>query len=121
VWFPCGSLPMGTTPVSRRDDTSPAADDDGDGMTNGAEFAAGTDPLDPNSRLAVTAWGVGPGGFLMSFATVVGKVYAVEYCDTLATWSVLASGIAGTGEVVELNDPSAAGNSQRFYRLRVSQ
>jgi hypothetical protein len=99
----------------------PAADDDSDGMTNAAEFVAGTDPLDPNSRLAVTPLGVGPGGFSMSFPTVVGKVYAVEYSDTLAAWSVLASGIAGTGGAVEFNDPSAAGNSQRFYRLRVSR
>jgi hypothetical protein len=97
---------------------APAADDDSDGMTNAAEFVAGTDPLDPNSRLAVTALQVGPGGFSMSFPTVVGKVYAVEYSDTLAAWSVLASGIEGTGGVIEFNDSSTS--AQRFYRLRVS-
>jgi hypothetical protein len=99
----------------------PAADNDGDRMTNAAEFIAGADPLDPNSRLAVTASSVGPGGFSMSFPTVAGKVYAVEYSETLAGWSVLLSGIAGTGRLVEFNDPSAAGTSQRFYRLRVPQ
>jgi hypothetical protein len=98
-----------------------AADEDGDGMTNAAEFLAGTDPLDPNSRLAVTAVQVGVGGFSMSFPTVAGRVYTVEYSDTLAAWSVLASGIAGTGGMVEFNDPTATGSSQRFYHLRVSQ
>jgi hypothetical protein len=99
----------------------PVADDDSDGMTNAAEFLAGTNPLDPDSRLAVTALQVGPEGFSMRFPTVTGKVYAVEYSDTLAAWSVLAFGILGTGGMVEFNDQSAAGNSQRFYRLRVSR
>jgi hypothetical protein len=35
--------------------TDPAADPDGDGVPNLAEFYLGTDPLDPNSRLRVTA------------------------------------------------------------------
>jgi hypothetical protein len=98
---------------------APDADEDGDGMTNAAEFLAGTAPLDPTSRLAVTAVQAGPGGFSMSFTTVAGKVYAVEYSDTLGAWSVLASDIAGTGGVLEFNDPGPPGCSQRFYRLRV--
>lgn len=99
----------------------PAADADGDGMTNLAEFLAGTDPLNPSSRLAVTGYGLGPGGFSMSFATVAGKTYAVDYSDTLQGWSVLRSGIAGTGGMVQVNDPSAGGDAQRFYRLRVAE
>ncbi len=90
-------------------------------MTNAAEFVAGTVPLDPKSQLAVTAVNVGPGGFSMPFPTVVGKVYAVEYSENLGAWSVLTSGVAGTGEEAEVNDPGATGISQRFYRLRVSE
>jgi len=45
----------------------------------------------------------------MTFPTVVGKVYAVEYSESLAAWSVLTSGIAGTGGEVEFSDPSAGG------------
>ncbi len=97
----------------------PVADDDGDGMTNWAEFRAGTDPLDPNSRLVVTASVVGPGGFSMIFPTVVGKVYAVEYSENLTAWSVLTSGIAGTGGEAAFNEPSTSGNWQRYYRVRV--
>ena len=88
-------------------------------MTNAAEFMAGTDPLDPGSLLAVTAMSAGPGGFSMGFPTVVGKVYAVEYSENLAAWSVLTSGIAGTGGEVEFNDPNTSGSAQRFYRVRV--
>jgi hypothetical protein len=97
----------------------PAADADGDGMTNAAEFMAGTDPLDANSRLAVTAMSAGPGGFSMTFPTVVGKVYAVEYSESLAAWSVLTSGIAGTGGDIQFNDSSTSGAAQRFYRVQV--
>jgi hypothetical protein len=99
--------------------TQRQVDAGGDGMTNAAEFAAGTDPLDPISRLAVTAMSAGPGGFSMTFPTVAGKVYVVEYSETLAAWSVLTSGIAGTGGVIELNDLDVGAGSQRFYRLRV--
>jgi hypothetical protein len=98
---------------------NPADDADGDGMTNAAEFGAGTNPRDPGSRLEVTAFSVGSGSFAISFPTVAGKVYGVEYSANLAAWSVLTSGIAGTGGHYEFNDPSAGGNAQRFYRVRV--
>lgn len=98
---------------------TPQADPDGDGMTNASEFTAGTDPRDRNSRLEVTSLRAGPHGFLMRFPTVLGRVYAVEYSATLASWSALTSGLPGTGGTVTFNDPSAVGNSYRFYRVRV--
>ena len=58
---------------------------------------------------------------LISFSTVLGKVYSVEYSATLKGWTVLKSGIAGTGGMVEFDDPSVGGNSRRFYRLRIGQ
>jgi hypothetical protein len=55
----------------------------------------------------------------MTFPTVVGKGYAVEYSETLAGWSALTSGIAGTEGDVQFNDPSMSGTAQRSCRVRV--
>jgi hypothetical protein len=58
---------------------------------------------------------------VVSFATVVGKTYSVERSDTLQnnSWTVLQSGIAGTGGVVEITDTNAAAQPKRFYRINV--
>jgi len=90
-------------------------------LANAAGPAAGTNPTDPSRRVAVSAVQWGPRGFSMIFPTVTGKVYAVEYSETLAGWSDLLSGFSGTNGMVEVNDPGALGNARRFYRVRVSQ
>ncbi len=98
---------------------TPQADPDGDGMTNSAEFTAGTDPRNPKSRFTVTAVSVESGCCSLSFPTILGRVYAVEHSDSLTSWSALTSGLPGTGGTVAFNDPSAVGNAHRFYRVSV--
>jgi len=54
----------------------------------------------------------------LSFGTVVGQRYFVEFQDFLGVgWSTLP-GVAGTGDVVTVIDLDPVGNS-RFYRVRV--
>jgi len=91
------------------------------GPADAAELVAGTHSIGPSSRLAVSAVRMSPKGFSIVFPTVTGKVYAVEYSETLTGWSTLLSGLAGTNEMVEVTDPGALGNARRFYRVRVSQ
>ena len=60
----------------------------------------------------------GPDGFRVSLPTQSGRVYALEYQDTLSngTWTALPLA-AGNGCTLTLKDPTAAG-TQRFYRVR---
>ncbi|MBW8780362.1 MAG: discoidin domain-containing protein [Verrucomicrobia bacterium] len=96
-----------------------SADPDGDGLTNGQEFAAGTDPTNTSSVLKVTDIAVGGGNITVSFPTVPGKTYRVERSDTLqaGSWSVLQDNITGTGGIFRVTDGGAAGQSKRFYRI----
>jgi hypothetical protein len=54
-------------------------------MTNAQEYAAGTDPNDCTSALRVTgiqAGTVNGNDMVVSFPSVAGKSYRVDYCDT---------------------------------------
>jgi hypothetical protein len=97
------------------------ADSDGDGLTNGQEYQAGTNPRDPNSALRITSATAAGGKFVVSFPSVAGKFYAVEYTDSLpnATWPVLATNIAGTGGTIPITDTIPAGVVQRYYRVKL--
>jgi alpha-tubulin suppressor-like RCC1 family protein len=71
----------------------------------------------PSPKLVAATWS--GGSVNLSFATVAGAQYVVEYTDQLAPpqWHELQT-IVGTGSSVGFADPTPAG-SQRFYRLRV--
>jgi glucose/arabinose dehydrogenase len=102
--------------------TTGAADSDGDGQTNAEEYRAGTQPLEAQSVLRVQNAVASPDGtMVVSFASVSGKRYQVEYRDDLLTgvWQILAINIPGTGGPVTVEDPAAAGQPQRFYRVRL--
>ena len=61
-------------------------------------------------------------GMVISFGSVSGKTYAVEYTDCLTptNWSVLFGGITGTGGTMQFTDTSAVGLTQRFYRVHLT-
>lgn len=93
-----------------------ARDDDGDGLSNAAEFAAGTDYLDPASvlKLRITTSDV----IQLQFEAVSNRTYTVEFTDSLGPpqWRRLVDVLASTNTYTELIlDPSPA--PQRFYRL----
>ncbi len=103
----------------------PQLDGDGDGMTHFEEFLAGTDPRSSSSRLTFdqTAW-VANGlnhDFRLSFGSVSGVTYRVEYNNTLAPsgWTALGGDRLGTGEILHITDPTANARFRRFYRLGV--
>jgi uncharacterized protein (TIGR03790 family) len=109
-------------PTGHSNDFSLAQQDaDGDGMSNGQEYIAGTDPRDAASYLKVGGLTRGGNDFLLRFPTVSGKTYGVLCCDDLsAGWTnVVADNVSGTGGEVEIQDPGAALLPRRFYRLIV--
>jgi hypothetical protein len=99
-----------------------AADDDGDGQCNGAEYVAGTDPTNAVSYLKVDAITLENGGSAtgLRFLAVSNKTYTVQYRESLANgeWSRLADVVAApTNRVVEISDPGVRTAGRRFYRL----
>jgi titin len=94
---------------------------DGDGLTNLQEFHAGTNPTNSASVIRITV--VQPSGadVVVSFPSVPGKIYRVEMKDdvTLATWTLLADQITGTGNLISITDPGATSLPKRFYHALV--
>ncbi|HWH68665.1 MAG TPA: thrombospondin type 3 repeat-containing protein, partial [Candidatus Sulfotelmatobacter sp.] len=101
------------------------ADPDGDGMSNYAEFVAGTDPADPGSRLVVTSL-VSSGsasGMALSISGRSGRRYTLERSVSLrpAEWyPVVTSGILSTNQTVQFSDPEPP-PTQAFYRVVVAR
>jgi alpha-D-xyloside xylohydrolase len=96
-------------------------DPDGDGFDNLQEYLAGTDPLNASNFLHVNSITMPESGFGFGFASVLGMTYEVDYTPDLVTvpWQLLTNGVAGTGGTVPIVDPTAAGQTQRFYRVKL--
>jgi hypothetical protein len=98
------------------DDPADAARDlDSDGLTNLAEFRAGTDPASSASRLALN---VAPSGSsaTLTVQAVPGKSYSILVRDdlTAGAWQKLQD-VTGSG-AVSVTDP-ASGQRHRYYRV----
>jgi len=100
----------------------PNADPDHDGMSNFEEFRAGTDPLDPNSVLAINSKSLLTNGMItISWQSVAGKGYVVRYSTDLINWNDLAAAVTGDGTILSVTDPTPVAQSgQRFYRIFLS-
>jgi hypothetical protein len=94
-------------------------DPDGDGFDNLQEYLAGTSPLDPSNFLHVNSIAPSGNAVGLGFNSVLGMNYSIEYTPDLVDvpWEVLSNGVAGTGGVIQIVDPSAVGQTQRFYRV----
>lgn len=109
-------------------DASAETDDaDRDGMSNLAEMHAGTDPIDPNSKLAFESvprpndleeadkTALAPDQQALFFQTVPGKQYIVQSVNTFGgTWQTQTNLTASTSQKrVLLNKPV----DQAYYRV----
>ncbi|NLB69468.1 MAG: hypothetical protein GX804_07275, partial [Lentisphaerae bacterium] len=96
--------------ASGRDD-----DPDGDGLSNYEEFLAGTDPLDNRSLLRVTSIKPSDEGIRIFWDSVPGKIYAVEYAQTLSgVWSEIENGIVAENTETSVLYPSG---DSGFFRV----
>ncbi|MDP2896332.1 MAG: putative Ig domain-containing protein [bacterium] len=98
-------------------DVLPNDDFDGDGQTNGFEYLTGASPVDKESLFGVQLSISPDGGVNLSWSSVTGKTYSVEYCEELGgAWLPLGSAQAGTGGILRTSDEAPPGR-KRFYRL----
>lgn len=96
------------------------ADPDGDGLSNEAEFRAGTSPTDAKSVLRIRAVEtVGGAGVAIRWSSASNRFYAVERAgDPTAGFQPVQSGIAATPPE---NVHTDAAPGRVFYRIRVDQ
>jgi hypothetical protein len=95
-------------------------DGDGDGLANGEEYTAGTDPQDPLSYLKVDLLASHElGGAIISFYAVSNRTYTVEFCDAVNTgvWQRLIDVVATATNRTMVLTNTAPDASLRFYRL----
>ena len=102
---------------------SPAADQDGDGMINSAEEIAGTSPFNASSLFQVSQMSPSSGSMTLTWPSVPGKTYRVQWSDALGTSSFGGSAQsplieASLGSTTSWTDP-ASNSSRRFYRVIV--
>lgn len=100
----------------------PNADADGDGVSNWAEYKAGTDARDPQSQFAFISIGTAStGGVEIKWASVPGKVYTIQRSsELLAGFVDLKTGEPASSSGLNVyHDLTATGVGPYFYKLRV--
>jgi len=94
------------------------ADPDADGLSNGEEYLAGTDPLDAGSVLRVlAAVPDADGGLVLSWPSEAGRTYVVEVATNLAAgFEPAVVGIAATPPLNRVTLPVPERGAV-FYRV----
>jgi hypothetical protein len=94
---------------------------DGDGTTNLNEYLAATDPRDSNSVFRVTGVIHSIGSAVITFNSVDGFTYELEYKNGLSdiAWQPLPvtdyTATSASGQIID----STANGAARFYRVRL--
>lgn len=96
-------------------------DPDHDGMTNEQEWLAGTNPLDPQSKLSLWAEAQPDGSVRISWPAAPGRVYQLECCTEGHTFTPISlGGNPPTGwQPIMGYQENRHGNQTRLFRLCV--
>ncbi len=100
--------------------TEAAADHDGDGMSNEAEYLARTNPSN-SSSIFTTRMEADTANLLLRWDSYPGRNYLIEESDDLVTWDILGMPVAGDGTEKTVEIPFTAEDSRLFWRVRVSK
>ena len=101
----------------------PNGDADGDGQSNAAEDAAGTNPLDPASVLQITSVtrSAAAGTTQITWSSVAGKQYQVLAASDVVSgnYAPVSGVLTATGTTTSFTYTSSS--SQQFYRVGIIQ
>ena len=99
------------------------ADTDGDGSPDGAEIAAGTDPKNPASHLAVASAAFAPTGFSLQWSALAGRSYRVLRSATpdFLNYDVIGSALPGVSPVKSFLDTTVLPGSvpRMYYKVEI--
>lgn len=100
---------------------APTADPDSDGMSNWAEFLAGTDPTDPTSVFRIASITQQTNDLLITWTMGADRTNVLQEAASLGTDSFTdIATIQTASSVTNYLDVGAATNgSPRFYRVRL--
>ena len=93
-------------------------DSDGDGQPDSLELLFGTDPNNAASSFRVAMALDGAGHMTLTWPTLAGRNYRVDFKDDLASgaWQTLTT-ISATAASTTFSDPTLPKPPQRFYRI----
>lgn len=98
------------------------ADSDGDGQTNLAESAGGTNPFDATSVLKTTSIRVASGSVTVSWSSVLNQRYQVQTSSSITSpiWQNLGTPFVGTGQEMSASFGLLTGEQRKFLRVTPS-
>lgn len=101
-------------------DQNGEGDFDQDGIPNGAEYRAGTNPtLEASLLEVITITRLGGESTTVIWNAVEGKTYRVQYKDSLteSEWQWLSDEVVATSSRAAVVDDSVSDSTRRFYRV----
>ncbi len=100
-------------------DRTQTTDSDGDGMSDYAEFIAGTNPTNAASRFIFVSAAVQTNRFVqLKWAAIPGRLYQLESSTNLNAWTPLTGLQQATTSPMSYSGTNAAARSQ-FFRVQV--
>ncbi len=95
-------------------------DTDGDGMTDYAEFIAGTNPTNATSKLAFFPPTRSTNGIvLLQWAAIPGRIYQVETSTNFNVWLPATGWISATGSPMTYSFTNTNSGNSRMFRIQV--